>query len=379
MSAFPKQDTIDAAVRELHASPWMAMIATTGAAGGLREDLWRTPGASNTILGLHFLYDQRELSDFIRHEPSQYCSAETALRMAAAAYAKARRRVIERGQKDRPVVGVGMTAAVNPGDRPKKGEHRVFIAAKTDGDIRLKSVVFEKGRLTREEEGRACDLLTLDAALRSAIQQALPEFLPAIGARSEIATIPSTSASRDGQVLLIDGKLATLADLSADRHVIYPGSYAPLHHGHEQVAEMVETMTGRQVVFQLTASHPSKGPIPPDELARRIDQFRFRWQTLVLEKDGLYLEKARRLPGFDFVVGADAVLGLLDTRYYGGKRGLTAALDELSRLKTTFYVVGRVIDGDYLALEDIPVPERYRHIFRAVSGRWDISSSALRA
>lgn len=377
MAKFPSNLEIDGKIADLHQSPWLLYAATTGAAGGLREDLWRTPGSSNTILGMQFLYDRHELEEFIRRKPEQYCSRETAAYMAAAAYAKGRRRAVENGLANRPVIGVGMTAAVNRGDRnPMKGEHRAHIVIKTADDCRSVSAVFEKGKLTREEEGRACDLLTLAVILERTIGRTFGLDVSLGISSKEFGGICIGSSSFVSARRLPDE--AEPCKPSPETHLIYPGSFAPLHYGHEQVAEMAETMTGKKVIFQLTAKHPTKGEIPEPELAARMRQFSHRWPALILKNEGLYIEKARALPGYGFLIGADAVLGLLDPKYYGGRQGLMAILKEFNDLGTRFYVVGRMVDGAYLALEDIPVPERYRHLFQAVSGRWDVSSSEIR-
>jgi nicotinic acid mononucleotide adenylyltransferase len=242
------------------------------------------------------------------------------------------------------------------------------------------SITFEKGFLTREEEGRACDLLTLATLLRLTDCGTLP-LDAGLGLRSNELT-----AGQQGFVAVAPKEyvIGTSMDdfridaLDAQRHLIYPGSFAPLHYGHEQVAEMAEAMTGMKVVFQLTANHPSKGRVSDEELRRRLKQFSFRWPAILLENAGLYFEKARLLPGFGFLIGADAVLGLLDGKFYVGRGGLRAALDEFQELGTRFYVVGRETDGVYTTLEDIPIPERHRNLFKSVSGRWDISSTQLR-
>jgi hypothetical protein len=136
---------------------------------------------------------------------------------------------------------------------------------------------------------------------------------------------------------------------------------------------------GMEVVFQMTGTHPVKGQIPHAVLMERTEQLRYRKPVLLMRGGGLYVEKARLLPGFSFLVGVDAALGLLNQKYYGDTlAGLLATLSEFDRLGTRFLVVGREINGVYTTLDDVPVPSKYRHLFVPVSGRWDVSSTELR-
>jgi cytidyltransferase-like protein len=392
MAAFPKNEEIDARVRALHDSPWLVYVVTAGSAGGLREDLLRTPNASNTVLSAPLIYDQTfELADFIRHAPERVVSEETALRMAAAAYARGRRCAIARGFGDRPVLGVGMTSTINPGNRVKKGEHRVHVAAKFEGGtVTLGQVTFEKGRLSREEEARVCDLLTLNVILAVALSDGVPfpeDYGLAHDPRRNVRVThgcvqfreyPLGAVGDEPFVLWSDDRRGALSELDPARHLIYPGSFDPLHHGHEKVAEQAEEMTGKKAVFQIGAHHPDKGQMRSS--AKRLEQFRFRWPSLYLPDAEYYVAKARALPGFGFILGADAVLGMLNPKYYdGSQEKVLDVLEEFERLGASFYIVGRVDKGGrYRTLDDIPVPNRYRHVFHAVSGRWDISSTDLR-
>lgn len=59
-------------------------------------------------------------------EPSQYCSPETALDLAKAAF----QRAAALSSFGTPIIGLGATAAL-ASEPPKRGDHRVYIAAHT--------------------------------------------------------------------------------------------------------------------------------------------------------------------------------------------------------------------------------------------------------
>jgi len=385
---FPNDETIEREVAKLHASPWKIVAACTGAGAALQELLWRVPDASKTLLESVMPYDRFALTDFIGRTPENFCSADTALWMASAAHRRARELVLRDGGDHRCAIGLGLTASVATG-KPKRGEHRVHIALRTEDLIATVSAQFEKGLRTRAEEGRFCDLLALDAVLSLANIYGIP--LPSDGITSD-QLVPLEAGScqvRHERVPAIrhellrgllhpEGGLDRTMALDPATHLLFPGSFAPLHFGHELMAMQAERMTGKKVVFAITASHPDKGRLDENELHRRAEQFRWRWPALFTEQGALYVEKAKMFPGFGFLIGVDAVIGLLDPKYYGGEPGRDAMLAEFDALGTRFYVVGREIAGRFMTLEDIAVPPANRQLFIPVSGRWDVRSRDLR-
>jgi hypothetical protein len=80
-------------------------------------------------------------------EPLQYCSADTALALAKAAYGRA----AALSSIGVPVVGLAATCAL-ASEPPKRGEHRAYIAAHSSEGSRLLSVRLAKGARSRWQE-----------------------------------------------------------------------------------------------------------------------------------------------------------------------------------------------------------------------------------
>src|SRR5262245_13598078 len=69
-------------VEGIHASRRRCVLAITGGGAGAVADLLRVPGGSRVLLEAIVPYERGALVDFLRREPEQACSPETAVAMA---------------------------------------------------------------------------------------------------------------------------------------------------------------------------------------------------------------------------------------------------------------------------------------------------------
>ncbi len=172
---------------------------------------------------------------------------------------------------------------------------------------------------------------------------------------------------------LLDGRVEGAA--------LLPGSFNPLHHGHEALAAAAGDILGREVLFELSVINVDKPPLTHAEAARRAAQFAGRWRVL-LTRAPRFIEKARLFPGNAFVIGWDTAVRLVHQRYYDdSEAAMHAALEEMRDLGVRFLVAGRAQDGAFLTLADAEVPTRFASMFEGIPEsrfRADISSSELR-
>lgn len=374
-------EDVTALIRRLHGSPVMAALAVTGAGSEALAWLLAVPGASRTVLEAVVPYSAGSMIELLGWEPAQAVSQETARAMAAAAYVRARR---FRPGSGSPTLGVACTATIAT-DRVKRGQHRAHVAVWDGEQVRTWSVVLAKGLRDRGGEERLVSRLVIHALAEAANAGEVALDL------ADGETVEVAHHSLGGELdRLLAGEVGTLTAYNPQtftlddpiRAAILPGSFNPLHHAHFHLARVAEERLGRPVLYEMSVTNVDKPPLTAGEIRERLEQFEGERRRVVLTCAPLYREKARLLPGCTFVIGYDTAERLLDPVYYGGSHaGMLAALDEVREAGCDFLVAGRMVDGEFRTLDDLPIPPGYEAMFDGLSElefRIDISSSELR-
>ena len=266
-------------------------------------------------------------------------------------------------------IGLGITASVATTEI-HRGEHRIHAAVMSDAGMFVKTVILEKGvgPEARERDGVATDELGLQMLLDASAKWVPTAELQATREGCRVEEAYDRFLSR--AVFWADGTRGE----SVDREVgaIFPGAFNPPHDGHFGISKQVPGDT----LFAVTVDPPHKAALSLPDVLRRVK--RMRGANLVFTKgDALYIDKARQNPGKAFVVGADALIRMLDPKWGVEVEPL---LEEFTKLRTLFYVVGREVEGKWQSMNDVlpMVPAKYRERFLMIEGRWDVSSTELR-
>lgn len=399
-------------IESIHHAPLQCVLAMTGGGSSAIADLLVVPGGSRTVLEATVPYSATALAEYLGRPPEQYCSEETALAMAAVAYERgcrlADRRSAELARSpdanavataivetpESTIVGIACTAAL-VSDRPKRGEHRCFVAWQSASTTVSASLVLEKGARDRAgEEGVVGGLILVQLARAAGIVD-----LPLLELRSG-ETVAEQRV--DGAPLLVDlrrgrrnvvwslpggelveelgkGRTERAAKQQAAAGVLC-GAFNPLHFGHQELRAVAEKQLGRPVYYELSLRNVDKPPLDYLTIERRRAQF--IEHPLALTSAPTFAEKAQALPGVVFVVGVDTAERIVQTRYYGDSE--RAVLESLARIRDQgcrFLVAGRVQEGRFRTLADVAIPGGFAGLFDQIpeaSFRADVSSTELR-
>ncbi|KAG6396593.1 hypothetical protein SASPL_142746 [Salvia splendens] len=313
-----------ALVEAIHATPTQAVLHFAGGGSQALGWLMSVPGASNTVLEAVVPFSSSEKVFFLRclKVPTQFASRQTAEDMALMAY----NRAIVLYNPGFPALGVGFSGSL-ASSRPKLGDHRFHVSTRTSDQLWSSTVTLSKGMRTREQEDKVSSQFVLKAIAYA-------------------CKVPTTFVSEltDSEVYPFSSDFST-----AERKIILPGSFNPLHDGHLKLLEVAVNILGEGYpCFELSAVNADKPPLTVSEIKRRVMQF---------EKVG-------------------------EPKYYSGDYG--RMLETLLGCKSTgcvFLVAGRNIDGKFKVVDDLDIPAELRDLFIPIPPekfRMDISSTQIR-
>ncbi len=288
-------------------------VVATGAGTSLLTKLWATPGASAYLRNFHFPYDTDETNQFLGFTPSHYCDETTAVLLALEAYVRARRHYFRRGDHLKPetvdkiAIGLSLTASV-ASKTAHRGEHRAYsatVSGKGGPVCAVSKVVLEKGVGTFQRVGD--DVIVSDKAhdmLSSAV----------------LGLDPQTAYSEeDIKKMLLHPPHPLTGNVEDKLDTVYiPGNYNPLHDSHKRMGEVMRTRYSLHPVYTTCVNPPHKPALSLLDMLDRIAMFR----ALAPESsfaftcdDPLYVDKMKKRPMSNWVVGGDTLDRLLDPKW----------------------------------------------------------------
>ena len=370
-------------ITAIHASKHQCVLAITGGGSSAIARLLEVPGGSRTVLEAVVPYSSAALTDWLGGAPDQFCAEPTARAMAMAAWMRAR--ALSPEADPRRLIGVGATASL-ASDRPKKGDHRIHIAAQTATATSSYSLVLAKDQRKRlAEENIASQLVLMALAeacqLDGEMTAGLAEHLLP-NEQIICATEPAEPAWTD---LLLGKRNHVCYPEPFAPQAVFPGAFNPLHTGHRRMAEIAGARLGCPVAYELSITNVDKRPLDFVEIGDRLRDLQDDAASahVLLTDAPTFRTKAALFPGCTFVVGADTIARIADPRYYTGADGsFDAAIAQVADRGCRFLVFGREFDGRFHALSDLTLPPALRQLCDEVPKeefREDISSTEVRA
>jgi hypothetical protein len=364
----------------IQASGRRAVMAVTGGGSLAVSDLLTVPGSSAWLLEAIVPYSPFSLTQWLCREPEHSCSRETALAMATQALRHARK--LDAGAAH--PIGLSCTASL-VSDRPKRGDHRAWVAAQSLTATWLFGLRLDKGHRDRLGEERLVANLLLQAAaeacgLHHSVELSLTlndeltyESLVAdhLVAAVCYGRTPLAWSLPSGAVVT-DPKQLIAAVLS--------GSFNPLHEGHLELAAAAELRLGGNLAFEIAVVNVDKPPLDFLTIESRRRQFRER--PLALTTASTFVEKSRQFPKTVFVVGIDTAERIAQPKYYGhSEAAMIAALNQIRTNGCRFLVGGRCRGNEFCTLSELELPAAAHGLFEEIPAsefRRDISSTELR-
>lgn len=359
----------------IHDSGRQIVLAVTGGGSGAIAELLTVAGASRTVLEARVPYAYPALVEWLGGPPDNACSEPTARAMAMAAWMRARSLAPETPAEK--LLGVGCTASL-ASDRPKRGDHRMFVAVQSATTTHSWSLVLPDKTGTRaEEEMLATSLIVAAIASHAGVAAPFPLAQSLVESR--------TDAPREWTELLLGARTTVGEDASASSApLLFPGAFNPPHAAHRQMAAIAERRTGRRLAYELSIKNVDKPPLDFRTIADRLAMLNAdgAGRPVILTAAPTFVEKAALFPGATFVVGADTLARIADPRYTNGSAAdRDGAIKQLVVLGTRLLAFGRSADSQFLTLANLNLPPALARLCDEVPEadfREDVSSTELR-
>ncbi len=162
---------------------------------------------------------------------------------------------------------------------------------------------------------------------------------------------------------------------------VVSGAFNPVHDGHLKMAEVGAAKIQKPAVFELCVANADKPTLTLEETKSRIGQD-FGGHSLALTRAPTFLEKAAIFPGATFMAGVDTIFRVALPRFYDDDISVRdMAIDEITGYGCRFLVFGRSIEGRFIRLSDLSLPDALHAICDDVSEddfRCDESSTQIR-
>jgi nicotinic acid mononucleotide adenylyltransferase len=171
-----------------------------------------------------------------------------------------------------------------------------------------------------------------------------------------------------------------LGSWDESKKLIFPGTFNPLHEGHRKIQKIAEDQLQIPVTFEISISNVEKTYLSYYEIDKTIKQFK-EDKNWVMTNAPSFSQKSEIFKDSTFIIGMDTLLRIFDKRYYKDAEDMESSLNSFISNNSQFMVFGRKIDGHFMTLNDIQIPENLKNRFEFVSEtdfRVDLSSSEIK-
>lgn len=279
---------------------------------------------------------------------NKFVSPETALVLAQHSYNK-----IPHEDANNLKIALGATSSLATNDERKWREHKINIAIITQKTTDLIKVILQQWRTKEQEDKLTTNLIEYYIAkIAGTIQEKL--YLP-IGRWESITHVKRDNSDVPLALSMYKKRFNQeyISSTPLDKDVIiFPGSFNPIHQGHDMIRQYLETnFPDKKFFFEISRKNADKGTIDLIETIKRSQQFD-KTQNFIINNASTFDKKVDLYKKINpkhttsFAVGADIWMKIIDKKYYNNDENkLKDFLTKCKKQKIKFIVFPRNINN----------------------------------
>lgn len=255
-------------INKINATKHKAYVVITGGGSSFVGDFLSFGGGSNTLIECIVPYATDSLSDFLGFVPEKFCCPDTARKMATQAFFKIKDKVGEEF-----AIGIGCTASLTYDGERENRVHKFFVALQTSKKtLTVEVEIFKDACSSRAEQESLVSSIVLECLYEGCtnvhgkykmiargndilVVRVDPKSNPKTWKENQSFSIVDTFLGKN-RFYPNTGEIVDI--LKEGDPVVFPGSFNPIHEGHDEIYRMAEQITGKRPILEISIDNADK-------------------------------------------------------------------------------------------------------------------------
>ena len=250
----------DKTIAQINASEYKFCANITGGGAAFLSGYLARPKASKTFLQGIIPYSCASIDTMIG-KPEKYCNHKAAKKLSLKAFEDAYKFCKTEGGKP---VGIGASCIVHYDGERKGREHKIYIHVHSETKTKTLDIILSQGLSREVEEELISDLILAILAKTCDVKDSV---------RLKIAPYYDYVIHSKFEEYKIDKKWLEAPKKDNGEVYVFPGSFNPLHCGHKNIVNKVQSHYNCDVLYEICMGNVDKANIDYIDINKRLSNF----------------------------------------------------------------------------------------------------------